>query len=84
MKMSIVYWSQCKKKQDFSIKCTEVYWHICLVNQWIMLGKLVVKNQIVRRTKQNNIEVQIHITTSRENYKQDSNFRDSTIWWTIK
>jgi len=44
-----------------------------------MLGKPVVKNQIARRTKENNIEVQIHITTSKENYKQDSNFRDSII-----
>ena len=45
-----------------------------------MLGKPVApKNQRIGRIEQSNIKVQIYTTTSRENYGQDSNFRDDII-----
>ena len=63
----------------------EVYWFIYLVNQWIVSGELVVsKDQRAGRIKQSNIEVQIHIITSKKHYGQVGNFRDGAIWWTIK
>ena len=50
-----------------------------------MLSEPVVsKDQRAERIKQSNIEVQIHTITSRENYRQVSNFGDSTVWWFIK
>jgi len=58
----------------------EVYQLIYLVNQWIVLGELVVsKDQRAEKVKQNDIEVQIHAITSGEYYGQVSNFRDSAV-----
>ena len=59
----------------------EVYQPIYPVNQCIVLGKPVVsKDQSAERIKWSNIEVQIYIITSIENYGQVSNFRDSVVW----
>ena len=50
-----------------------------------MIGKPVVsKDQRAGRIKWSNIEVQIHTITSGKNYRQVGNFRNGTIWWTIK
>jgi len=58
----------------------EVYQSIYPVNQWIVSGKPVVsKDQRAKRIKQSDIEVQIHTITSRKNYGQVGNFRDSAI-----
>jgi len=45
-----------------------------------VLDKPVVsKNQEAGRIKWSDIEVQIHIIFNRKDYKQDSNFKDSTV-----
>ena len=74
-----------RKSKIFLQRWTEVYRPIYPVNQWIVLGKLVVsKDQKARRIKQSNIEVQIHTITGGKNYGQVGNFVDGTVWWTIK
>ena len=69
-----------RKSKIFLQRWTEVYRPIYPVNQWIVLGKLVVsKDQKARRIKQSNIEVQIYTITSGKNYGQVGNFVDGTV-----
>ena len=69
-----------RKSEIFLQRWTEVYRPIYPVNQWIVLGKLVVsKDQKARRIKQSNIEVQIYTITSGKNYGQVGNFVDGTV-----
>ena len=74
-----------RRSEIFLQKWTEVYQPIYPVNQWIVLGKLVVsKDQRARGIKQSDIEVQIHTITSGKYYGQVGNFGDSAVRWTIK
>ena len=74
-----------RRSKIFLQRWTEVYRPIYPVNQWIVLGKLVVsKDQRVGRIKWSDIEVQIHAITGGKHYGQVGNFRDSAIWWIIK
>ena len=58
----------------------EVYQPIYPVNQWIVLGELVVsKDQRVGRIKRSDIEVQIHTITSGKYYGQVGNFGDGAV-----
>ena len=74
-----------RRNKIFLQRWIKGYWPIYPVNQWIVLDKPVVfKDQRAGRIKWSNIEVQIHTITGGKDYRDISNFRDGTVWWTIK
>ena len=69
-----------KRSEIFPQRWTEVYRPIYPVNQWIVLGELVVsKNQRAGRVQWSEIEVQIYTITSGKNYGQVGNFGNGAV-----
>ena len=69
-----------RRSEIFLQRWMKVYQPIYPVNQWIVLGELVVfKDQRAGRIKWSDIEVQIHAITSGKHYGQVGNFRDNAI-----
>ena len=77
--MPIMCWLQHKKGWDFSAKIDRSLLTYLSSQSVDYIRPVVSKDQRVGKIKWNDIEVQNHTVTSRENYGQVSNFRDGAV-----